>query len=118
MNSIPLSTTIVVHSDSGGNAAELVRGRVEPLIARLEPMVGIQSVTLDLGSVERIDAAGIAALIRLYCMASKSGHEFTISHPTQRVEHILSLVGIDRVLSSRNARPETHSGVRLELTAA
>ena len=52
MNSIPLSTTIVVHSDSGGNAAELVRGRVEPLIARLEPMVGIQSVTLDLGSVE------------------------------------------------------------------
>ena len=118
MNRIPLSTTVVVYADAGAETAELVRGEVESLVARLEPLVHAQSSTLDLRSVERIDAAGIAALITLYCMACESGHEFAISHPTPRVKEILSLVGIDHILSSRNAEPETYSGMKVEFTAA
>jgi len=118
VNCIRLSTTVVVYSEAEGEGSELVRGEVEALIASLEPMVRSQSVTLDLRSVERIDAAGIAALVTLHCMARESGHEFAIASPTHRVKEILSLVGIDRILSSRDREPGLDSSTKLEFTAA
>ena len=61
------------HLTEHANIAELVRGSEEDLLAWLAPLVLQQSVTLDLGTVERIDAAGIAALISLYSAASQAG---------------------------------------------
>src|SRR5674476_476722 len=74
---------------------ELVRGSDRRLIEEMEPLVRRQNVSLDLASVERIDAAGIAALISLYRMAHESGHGFSISKASARVEEMLTLVGLD-----------------------
>ena len=100
------------------NLTELVRGSEQALLDRLTPLTHRQSIILDLSRVERIDAAGIAALISLHASAYESGHCFTVVNPTHRVAEILSLVGLERILLSRNAARESHSGERFERPAA
>ncbi len=77
---------------------ELVRGRETAFVERLIPQVRRENVTLDLGCVERIDAAGIAALVSLYSAAHSAGRDFTVTHANHHVAEILSLVGLDRIL--------------------
>jgi len=97
---------------------ELVRGYDQVLLNRVEALAARQSVELDLTAVDRIDAAGIAALVTLYATACQAGHTFTISNVSPRVLRILALVGLDRILMSQNAVHDSHSGPLLECTAA
>jgi anti-anti-sigma factor len=97
---------------------ELVRGNEQQLLARLQPLVRRQSVTLDLKNVARIDAAGLATLIKLFCAAREAGHGFRVSNPSPRVEKILVLVGLDRILLSSIANKILYSGIRAGKTAA
>jgi len=106
----------VVEAGARGETVELVRGCEQCLVERLQPIVREESVLLDLDAVERIDAAGLAALISLYCDACKTGHSFAVFHPRRHVREILSLVGLDRVLLARDA--ETRFDPRFEQTAA
>lgn len=110
--------TAILLPDKPGEAVELVRGREDALIEQLNPLVLAQPVTLDMHAVQRIDAAGIAALISLYCVASQAGQCFTISRPTPRVEEILLLVGLERLLVSANAGQSPQPCPELVLTAA
>lgn len=77
---------------------ELVRGYDRELIEEMTPVVRNQSVALDLKKVDRIDAAGISALISLYGQARDAGHSFAVANPTSHVKEILALVGLDRIL--------------------
>ncbi len=97
---------------------ELVRGTDEALTERITPLVRQQSVLLDLGTVTRIDAAGIAALISLYGAARDAGHCFMVSNATPHVAEMLQLVGLDRFLLSQNASQHAHSSPCFELSAA
>jgi anti-anti-sigma factor len=80
---------------------ELVRGQEQGFLEELAPVVARESVALDFGAVERIDAAGLAALITLYTDACKAGHTLTVSRPNRHVREILQLVGLDRILMAR-----------------
>jgi len=97
---------------------ELVRGNEQALLARLTPLVRRQSVILDLGRVQRIDAAGVAALISLHANAYEAGHCFTVVNTTPRVAEILSLVGLERILVSRNTVERSYPDSCLERPAA
>jgi anti-anti-sigma factor len=97
---------------------ELVRGNEQELLERLQPQVRQQDVTLDLAHVDRIDAAGLAALITLYCDACKAGYRFDISNPSPRVREILALVGLDALLVSQNAEEVPCLGMQFAETAA
>lgn len=88
-----------------GKLHELVRGQEHRLLNELEPIVRENSVTLDMRQIERIDAAGIAALISLYGVAHSTGHDFTIVNASHRVDEILQIVGLDRILISRQQNP-------------
>lgn len=90
------STQIVV------GVRELVRGREQEILEELQPIVHSQSVRLDLSSVERIDAAGLAALVALYCAACKAGHDFAVINPSSHVARILAIVGLDRILMPKD----------------
>ncbi len=103
---------------STGEITELVRGQDQALVAWLSPMVRRQSVTLDLGAVERIDAAGIAALISLYGIAMESGHGFTVANPSAHVKEILTLVGLDGILVSHRASRTPRTEACIEWHAA
>lgn len=97
---------------------ELVRGSERQLIDELTPVVQHETVSLDLHSVERIDAAGIAALISLYRLAQESGHGFCLANVAPRVRELLRLVGLDRVLVSHNAELPCGAAPALVQTAA
>lgn len=86
-----------------GDLHELVRGQEQCIVERLTPVVRRQSVTLDCRHVERIDAAGIAALISLYGAARDAGNEFGVVNASTRVAEILQLVGLDRILLAQDA---------------
>ena len=97
---------------------ELVRGCERQLVEEMTPVVRRQNVSLDLGSVERIDAAGISALIALYRIASEAGHRFSVSNAAPRVAELLTLVGLDGILMSHNAEQTSHSGAMMAQNAA
>jgi anti-anti-sigma factor len=97
---------------------ELVRGNEQQFLERLEPLVRRQHVTLDLENTERIDAAGLAALITLYCDACKAGYRFTIVNPSPRVREILAIVGLDALLVSQNMEEAPCFEAQLQATAA
>lgn len=88
---------------------ELVRGSEAELLAELMPRVKRESLALDLSGVDRIDAAGIAALIKLYCGASAAGTEFSVVAPSARVRALLKTVGLESVLVADGARRRTPS---------
>jgi len=114
MNNPRFETTTNVVS----GAAELVRGQEEKFLEELRPLVCSGSVRLDLSSVERIDAAGLAALITLYCTAREAGHRFTVSRPGRHVREILSVVGLDKILLPQAADDFSDSGIEMAETAA
>jgi anti-anti-sigma factor len=97
---------------------ELVRGNDQRLIDRVSPLLSERSVTLNLGLIERIDAAGIAALISLYGIARKAGHIFTVCNVSARVAEILALVGLEHVLMSHDAVWAPHTAACFERPAA
>jgi anti-anti-sigma factor len=88
-----------------GDLHELVRGQEQDIVTRLTPLVRRQSVILDLKHVERIDAAGIAALVSLYGCAHNAGNDFSVVNASTRVAEILALVGLDRILISHPEVP-------------
>jgi len=77
---------------------ELVRGTEDRVIETLMPRVKEESVTLDLSRVERMDAAGIAALITLYCASVEAGNRFSVVDPSAHVLELLHLVGLESIL--------------------
>lgn len=77
---------------------ELVRGTETQVLNELLPRVKRESLALDLSNVERIDAAGIATLITLYCTAVEAGTEFRVVDPSPRVLELLHLVGLESIL--------------------
>jgi anti-anti-sigma factor len=97
---------------------ELVRGSDRYLVEEMTPVVRRQSVSLDLRKVERIDAAGIAALISLYRISSEAGHRFSVVNAAPHVAELLALVGLDEILLSHNAEGGSHCGSRLVENAA
>jgi len=108
-NSRPDSTTQTI-----SGVRQLVRGREQEILEELRPLVESRSVRLDLGSIERIDAAGLTALVSLYCAARKAGHEFAVVNPSQHVARILAVVGLDRVLLSKDSGEMLPPAIRPE----
>jgi len=97
---------------------ELVRGREQEVLGKLMPLVHQRSVRLDLSSMERIDAAGLAALVSLFCEARKAGHEFAVVNPPRRVARILAIVGLDRILMPKDLGETLASAPRMDMIAA
>ena len=101
-----------------GKLTELVKGNEKLLVERLLPLVRRQSISLDLASLARIDAAGLSALIKLYCAARDAGHIFSIRNPSARVAEILALVSLDKLFLSCTTDVFLYSGVSVRKSAA
>lgn len=100
------------------DCTELVRGNDQRLLERFMPLVHRESVALSLENVTRIDAAGVSALIKLYCAARESGNSFAVSNLTPQVAEVLALVGLAAVLESQNPARYSYFCTRLQETAA
>ena len=97
---------------------ELVRGNAQFLLDCMMPLVRQQNVTLDLRRIVRIDAAGLAALIELYCAARDAGRRFSVRNPTAHVAEFLSLVRLDSILVSTGAESFPTPAMQFQESAA
>jgi len=102
-NSRPNNSGLDSTTQTVSGVRQLVKGREREILEELQPLVESRSIRLDLGSIERVDAAGLAALVSLYCAARKAGHEFAVVNPSQHVARILTIVGLDRVLVRKDS---------------
>jgi anti-anti-sigma factor len=118
MSFIEYNNRETVEAKLEDGVTELVRGQEAKLLDRLQPLVRRQSVTLELSGVERIDAAGLAALITIYCDACKAGNRFTVSQPSRHVREILGLVGLERILMAQSEAGTAFECAQLAETAA
>jgi anti-anti-sigma factor len=114
----PVSSQSEPTARVSADLAALIRGEEQTLVARIAPLLQNQNITLDLGSVSRIDAAGIAALLTLYANAHRAGHSFTITNPSPRVAKILTLVGLEGILAYHIANGKSHCGPISQMQAA
>lgn len=114
MNALQFEPSVNIDCD----ATEVVRGLDRKFVEQLSPLVRSGSVRLNLSSVERIDAAGVAALITLYCDACKAGHTFTLSGARRHVREILALVGLDRLLITPPEAESSFADAQLQESAA
>jgi len=80
---------------------ELVRGKDQLLLEHYLPLVRKTSISLDFISIRRVDAAGVSALLALYTVAHKAGHQFAIVNASTHVAQTLALLGLDRLLLAR-----------------
>lgn len=120
---LDLTATMMFPAGEPGEVNELVKGQLvrgedARLLEQVGPLVRETDVTLDLAGVERIDAAGITALIELYQMARGAGHHFSVINVSARVGQILAVVGLDRFLLSHNAVQSSQYGQRVRRAAA
>jgi anti-anti-sigma factor len=97
---------------------ELVRGEETNFVEEVAAQLRLHSVELDLSAVDRIDAAGIAALLSLYAQAHHLGRSLTIVALSRHVKEILTLVGLEPLLVSHNVINAPQSGPRLQTVAA
>lgn len=104
MNFIADNTATALHI-APGDLNELVRGQDLSFVERLTPLVRSKNILLDFTHVDRVDAAGIAALIALYGTAQGAGHSFAITGACAHVREVLTLVGLDRILLCTEAAP-------------
>lgn len=77
---------------------ELVRGTEARVLEEFLPRVKRESLALNLAAVGRIDAAGIAALVKLYCNAINAGTDFSVIEPSPHVLELLQVVGLETIL--------------------
>ncbi|HEX4321482.1 MAG TPA: STAS domain-containing protein [Acidobacteriaceae bacterium] len=96
---------------------ELVRGTEARVLDELLPRVRQESVALNLAGVERIDAAGIATLITLYCTSVEAGTAFAVTDPSPHVLELLKLVGLEAILVA-SCCPPSAARTRLDRSAA
>ena len=83
----------------------LIRGCEASFLAELESRAVDSDLELDLGQVERIDAAGIGALLHLRALADQAGRRLSISSASRRATEVIRLVGLESVFMSHIVKP-------------
>jgi len=82
--------------------SELVLGSEQCWLDEGMPLACRRGIALDLHAVVRIDAAGIAALVRLYLAAHQARRSFRIVRSSRHVKETIHIVGLERLLLYRN----------------
>jgi len=68
----------------------------DAVLSRKGPHISV----LDMAEVESIDAGGLGLLVDLYTRTLSTGIELKLVNITRRVQHVLALTNLDRVLET------------------
>ncbi len=88
----PLQVIEVVGRIDSDHAQRLLR-QAEAALAH-----GLQHLVLDLAGVQFINSAGLRALVEIFKRAQRRRRRLTVLNPSERVEKVLTLVGLEDVL--------------------
>ncbi len=87
--------TIRLSGEIDHHSALSLRGAADELIYRHRPA----SVALDLSGIEFMDSSGLGFIMGRYALLKKLGGEIVLLDPNERVEKIISLAGLERIIS-------------------
>ena len=85
----------VVKMDMNQFCASQVNGQLKSLI---NEVTSDQDIVLDMERVEKIDSAGLAALVSLLDAVEKTGHRLRIANMQSRVRTVAGLVRLHKVI--------------------
>ena len=89
-----LSGRIVV-----GDECSVLRATVLGLVSDVRDSSEISTLVLDLAGVDSLDAAGMGVLLELRIAAAAKSVRLKLMNASSRVEKVLGMTGLDRVLS-------------------
>lgn len=86
--------TVTLLGDIDHHSAVDLRRDLDRLLYAVRPA----RLTLDLSSVEFMDSSGLGLILGRLNLMQELGGELCLSSPTSRVERILHLAGLERIL--------------------
>ena len=97
--------TVTLLGDIDHHSAVDLRRDLDRLLYAERPL----RLTLDLSSVEFMDSSGLGLILGRLNQMQELGGELRLSSPTPRVERILHLAGLERILPIINKTKEDGS---------
>jgi len=85
---------ISLDEDIDMNSCRTLRTIVDGYIMRYSPNV----FEMDMASVKFMDSSGLGFIMGRYALAQKLGGRVSILNPGKRVEKIISLAGLERII--------------------
>lgn len=94
-------------------SGELDFNTTEKLMKVVRPEVSAgHTVVLDMGRVTFCDSGGLNSLVRLHKAAQAAGGSLTLARVSDRVNRVLTIVALDRILKIVDDVPSTGGGPR------
>ncbi len=87
--------TIRLSGEIDHHSALSMRAAADELIYRHRPL----SLAIDLSGIEFMDSSGLGFIMGRYALLKKLGGEIVLLDPNERVDKIISLAGLERIIS-------------------
>lgn len=86
--------TVILQGDIDHHSAVAVRAEIDDLLSRSRP----DCLWLDLSQVDFMDSSGLGLILGRYNTMQRLGGRLVLVSPGKRVEKILALAGIERLI--------------------
>lgn len=87
--------TVLIKGEIDHYSAVWVRAEIDEKIAELRP----RSTVLMLSQIDFMDSSGIGLIMGRYARMQKLGGTLTLRAPSERVERICRLAGLERIVT-------------------
>lgn len=93
---------VLINGEIDHYSAVWVRGEIDENIAKYRP----KSLVLMLSGIDFMDSSGIGLVMGRYARMQSIGGKLTVRAPSDRVERILRLAGIERIVNIEKGEEE------------
>jgi len=92
--------TLSLSGEIDHHSAISLRESADELIYKLRPL----SVCIDLSKIDFMDSSGLGFIMGRYALQKKLGGSTVLLDPNPRIEKILSLAGLERIIKIERTR--------------
>lgn len=85
------------------HSAVAVRTAIDDMIKEARP----KKLVIDMSAVELMDSSGLGLIMGRYSLVKEIGGEISVLNPNPRIEKIMSLAGIERIIKIEYTTPRS-----------
>ena len=89
------------------HSAVAVRSSIDDMIKRKKP----QELVIDMSAVDFMDSSGLGLIMGRYAVIKELGGTFYVADPSPRIEKIMRLAGMERIVPIRHTVARTAESV-------
>lgn len=90
--------TVLIKGEIDHYSAVRVRAQIDEKISELRPKITV----LELSDIDFMDSSGIGLIMGRYARMQKLGGSLKLKNPSERVERICKLAGLERIVTIEN----------------